>query len=219
MEREVEGKGAALMRAQFGNAAELTLDRPVAGKSRARFQARHVSVFIGDRILPKRKERKLLDGIGHGHRFVARGVAKHNHRPVIFVGPQTQTIHLLGKSRLRAAIDVIFRNVPGCVIVHRRHVARRAEEPRPFFHQRRAVVAVIKDTEFLFDAAAIGNGIGDSECPRAGNRRNLSPYFELRSVQQGLLDHTANGDPVGGLAFDDHFHLGGRGIPYLAVEG
>ena len=85
---KIDCERTALVRGKLRYPAELTLDLPVPRKTGPRFQARHVSVFLGHRILPERKERQLLDRICHRYGFIAGGIAKHYFRPVIFVGPK-----------------------------------------------------------------------------------------------------------------------------------
>ncbi len=85
---KIDRERTALVRGKLRDPAELPLDRPVTRKAGPRLQARHVSVFLCNRILPERKERQLLDRICHRYSFIAGGVAKHDFRPVILVGPK-----------------------------------------------------------------------------------------------------------------------------------
>jgi hypothetical protein len=57
VKHKINCERAALMRRKFRDAAELSLNCPVAREAGTWFEACYISIFQGDRVFPKRKER------------------------------------------------------------------------------------------------------------------------------------------------------------------
>ena len=193
----------AFARGERFHAAVFPLHAAVVRETGARLEPGDVPLGARPGLLPKRQAWES------GHRELDRdcGVAlricQGNDTPAAAVGEQPDEVHLLAKTRRRAAVAIERTGAPGRMGVHTREAADRGQEPRPLGQQGRAEVRVVQELELRRLLPTICYDIGDPEA--GGSRRQRNRGAEFQNVITGRFDHDPAQARAGSVPIDPDF--------------